>query len=544
MVVRDGREWRQPASVSGFTWNELAASCPLDGTACTGQVVNAETSATALVDGWTWARNAEVRELLDSIIQPGTTNFLDDFSNYGGLAEDPDIALAASGGACWFDPTAVANDYRYVEGWSATTTALEWGSLPQVTDGPPGQSDGVLLYLIAARTQRVVQGKPLGAWMFRPLEPATRTLMLLPLPDVNADGVADLAVIRDEPLRAEIRSGGTGALLRTIPYLDSVAGGPFDPVDAQLLPDSDGDGAVEIALLVRRHVDARGVVEIRNVAGPAAPRQVWFAACRKSVALAAIAEDADGNGVPELAVLSIGHRDGRGIVEVKNAYGPTNPTTLWVGSGLTPTDLHVVPDADANGVPEVAVLARRDSDGRIVVELKNASGATNPKAVWFMAGHSAIDLAVVPDADANGIAEVAVLSSRDADGRLVVEVKNAAGVTNANAVWFAAGQHGLAVRSLREADGNGVPEIAVLSSRVSDGRVLVEVKNAAGATGPRSLWYPVGFSPRDLGIFDELDGNAVAEAGVLLVRNADGRLMMEARNASGAQAPRDYWFSP
>jgi hypothetical protein len=362
----------------------------------------------------------------------------------------------------------------------------------------------------------------------------------LVVPDANTDGVKDIAVVRADPIRAEIRSGAGGPLLGTIEFLDP----GMIPVDAKVLPDSDGDGAAEIAVLAVRRSDGRGVVEMRNVTGAEAMRQVWFAAGHRPVLLAVIEGDADGNGVAELAVLSTRDSDGRGLLEVKNAYGPTNPASIWVGTGLTPKDLEVVDDADQNGIEEVAVLASRNSDGRMVVEIKNASGPTNPNSVWFMAGNSPIDLAVVGDKDGNMAPEVAVLSSRDSDGRLVVEVKNAAGATGPSSVWFMAGQTGLAVKSVGDADANGVPDIAVLSTRASDGRVLVEVKNAAGATVPRTLWYPAGYSARDVAALPDLDGNGVQEAGVLLTRDSDGRLVVQRRNAAGAQAPADYWFSP
>jgi hypothetical protein len=203
-----------------------------------------------------------------------------------------------------------------------------------------------------------------------------------------------------------------------------------------------------------------------------------------------------------------------------------------------------VEDADKNGVPEIAVLSTRNSDGRISVDVKNAAGPTNSKGVWFLTGNTAIDLAVVPDKDGDTVPELAVLSSRDSDGRVVVEVKNAAGATNTTSLWLAAGQTGLAVQPVADADGNAVPDLAVLSRRVSDGRVLVDVKNAAGATNPRSLWYPAGYTARDLAVLPDLDGNGIAEAGVLLIRNSDGRIVVQRRNAAGTQRPVDYWFSP
>jgi hypothetical protein len=31
---------------------------------------------------------------------------------------------------------------------------------------------------------------------------------------------------------------------------------------------------------------------------------------------------------------------------------------------------------------------------------------------------------------------------------------------------------------------------------------------------------------------------------VLLIRNSDGRIVVQRRNAAGTQAPVDYWFLP
>jgi hypothetical protein len=367
----------------------------------------------------------------------------------------------------------------------------------------------------------------------------TASIGVVVLPDLNQNSFGEVALLRGVGV-LEIRDGGTGALVQS----RSVVSAGFWPVAMRSIPDSDGNGVPELAVLATRQSDGRAVVEIVNLTGAPALRQVWLAANHTPLGLAVMSHDADNNGVVEIAVLSRRDSDGRGLVEVKNAYGATNPVSIWVGAGLTPIDLAIAPDADGNGVPEIAVLSKRDSDGRIVVEVKNATGATNPNALWFMAGNTAIDVAVVADKDGNGVAEVAVLSRRDRDGRLVVEAKNASGATNPSAVWFAAGHTGLSLEALGDADGNTVSEVAVLSSRDSDGRLLVEVKNAAGATNPRSLWYPPGFTAHDLVILDDVDGNGVEEAGVLMTRDSDGRIVVESSNAAGSQAPRDYWFSP
>jgi hypothetical protein len=262
------------------------------------------------------------------------------------------------------------------------------------------------------------------------------------------------------------------------------------------------------------------------------------------VDLAVIVDDADGNGVPELAVLSRRNSDGRGVVELKNASGAANTGTVWLSTGLTPIDLEVVPDADGNGVPEVAVLSSRSSDGRAAVEVKNASGTPAGGIVWCSSGNAARDLAVSADSDANSVPELAVLLERRTDRRGLVEVRNASGASNARVLWLAAGNVGMAVQPVGDADGNTVADVAILAIRDSDARALVEVKNTAGAVGTNTLWYPSGFTPVALSILDDVDGNGIKEAMPLLIRNSDGRVLVESRNASGNQAKRDYWFSP
>jgi len=289
------------------------------------------------------------------------------------------------------------------------------------------------------------------------------------LADLNSNGSPDLAVLREGSILAEVRDGQAGALLNQITFLSEA----FTPIAIVALPDADGNGVAELAVLATRNSDGRIVAEIRNLTGAEAPRFVWFAANHTPVTIKVIDDDADNNGVVELAVLSTRDSDGRIAVEVKNAFGPTNPNTVWYMSGNTPVDLEIVPDKDSNGIPEVAVLSFRNSDGRIVTEVKNAAGATNPTAVWFMPGNTAIDLVAVDDKDANGISEVAVLSSCNSDGCIVVEVKNVTGPTSPNTMWYSSGftAHGLA--TIADTDSNGIEEALVLMIRDSDGRILV-----------------------------------------------------------------------
>jgi hypothetical protein len=105
-VLFNDIEWRELTETVGFTWDEVAAGCPQDGTACTGSIVRQTNQTSVNVDGWTWAGVPDLQSLFDDLIQPGTVNFPLSTSYYQ-AANDPDIHTALSGGGCWFDHTAL-----------------------------------------------------------------------------------------------------------------------------------------------------------------------------------------------------------------------------------------------------------------------------------------------------------------------------------------------------------------------------------------------------------------------------------------------------
>jgi hypothetical protein len=353
-------------------------------------------------------------------------------------------------------------------------------------------------------------------------------------------GTGNIAVLRQSSILVEMRDPVGGAPLGTLAFLSD----DYVPLSAAALPDSDGNGVAEVAVLAERVSNGRPVVEVQNISGPAAARKIFFAFGNNPIAMSVITGDADNNGTVEIAVLSTRNSDGRGTVEIKNAFGAVNTQTVYTNEGLTPLDLEVVDDADGNGVPEIAILTMRNSDGRTKVEFANAFGALNRAGVYFMPDATAMDLAIVNDADGNSIPEFAVLSTRNSDGRAAVEIRNATGAPNPVTRWLAPGYTPLAVAAMADADGNAVPEVAALSSRNSDGRIAVDVSNAAGISGLNRIFYTPGYSASSLVILDDLDGNTVPEAAVVMIRDSDGRILVQSRNAAGNPALQNYFLSP
>jgi hypothetical protein len=171
-VVVDGIEWRQLTETLNFTWNEVAAACPQDGTTpCSGVITRASDGTSVDVGGWTWARNSEVRALFEKLIQPEVVNFASDFSSFG-QNDDPDIHRVLSEPG-WFEPTikqpAYDDFYRFLHGWSATTYGSNNAYVPTLTDLTTGQGDSAGLGSTNPRTIRLyLSTYPMGVWLYRP----------------------------------------------------------------------------------------------------------------------------------------------------------------------------------------------------------------------------------------------------------------------------------------------------------------------------------------------------------------------------------------
>jgi len=364
--------------------------------------------------------------------------------------------------------------------------------------------------------------------------------------DTSGNAVAEFAVLRQGAVAslpgyvAEIRDGATGTLQRYLDFFDDT----WTPVAMSGLGDTDSNGRPEVAVLAVRLTDGRAAVQVKNASGDQLPRLVWTSAGYSPVGMATIEVPAYNGGIARAALLSIRDSDGRGVVEVKNLVGATSADVVWLTAGFTPLGIVMAGDADGNGVPEVAVLTRRNSDGRIAVEVKNVSGSTNGNTVWFDGGYTPRAIVAAGDADANSIPDVAVLMTRNSDGRMVAAVKNVRGATDTSTVWYAEAHAPLGLLAVGDVDANSVPELGVLSTRNSDGRILVEVKNAAGATAPSDLWFSSGFTARSAVKAPDVDSNGVAEAAVLVARASDGRMAIELRNLRGAQQVRTIWLTP
>ncbi len=85
----------------------------------------------------------------------------------------------------------------------------------------------------------------------------------------------------------------------------------------------------------------------------------------------------------------------------------------------------MVPDLSGDGSAELAVLGTNPVDGTTKAEVRDAASGTLVRNVWFDKTFHAQDLAVIPDFNGNGAAELGLLAARESDSARRVFIKDA-----------------------------------------------------------------------------------------------------------------------
>ncbi|MGI9271757.1 MAG: hypothetical protein ACR2QT_08285, partial [Woeseiaceae bacterium] len=347
-------------------------------------------------------------------------------------------------------------------------------------------------------------------------------LNVVALPDLNSNGSPELGVALSGGSNGHVRDSSTDALIQTITY------------DADRTPLNTGvadiNGSPAIAVL-ERDATGRAWVEVRDALTGTLVRDVWFSSGFTPRAMAVL-PDMNGNNTSELAVLMTKDSDNdRAWVHIKDSQTLAYVNNVWFEAGYTPLDLEVVPNIDGNAGPELAVLMTRDADNdRAWVHLKDAMSGAYVKNVWFQAGYTPKDLAIIDNLDGNPGSEVAVLMVRDSDSRPWVHIKDALSGAYVRNVWFDSGFTPTRLETVPDLDSNAGDELAILTTKDADGRAWVLMKDALSGSFIRNVWFQAGFDPMDFVVLPEMDANAGSELAVL-GRKTDGQLQVEIKDA-------------
>jgi len=177
------------------------------------------------------------------------------------------------------------------------------------------------------------------------------------------------------------------------------------------------------------------VVQLKEPPPRRVVRHVPFSALYGPMAFQVVS-DINANGFPELAVLATDWVSGKVVVQVKDASTGLLVRNLWFSDMYAPVAFQVVSDINANGFPELAVLATDWASGKVVVQVKDASTGLLVRNVWFNDMYAPVALQVIPDLNANGSSELAVLTMNSSLGKMVVQIKDPLTGLLVRNIWF------------------------------------------------------------------------------------------------------------
>ena len=298
-----------------------------------------------------------------------------------------------------------------------------------------------------------------------------------------------------------------------------------EPMSLAGLPDMNGSGTGEVAALLKDNAAGGNATIVKDGSTQEWIRKVPFPSAYVPLDLAVV-PNLGGGSDAELAELGV---DGSGNVRV-NIKDPG--TMAWVGAvdfpaRFVPQALAVVPDINGNSASELAVLGI-DASNNVRVNIKDAATGAWVGAIDFPSTFTPKGLAVIPDVNGNGVAELAVLGV-DASGNVRANIKDATTGAWVGAVDFPSSfaPQGFA------AVGNGTFGLAVLGVDFS-GNVRVSIKAADTGAWIGAMDFPSTFTPQALAAIPDVNGNGSAELAVLGMENT-GSLRVEIKDtATGA----------
>jgi len=364
-----------------------------------------------------------------------------------------------------------------------------------------------------------------------PANPVAVPLWLVALGDVTGDGAHSVAVILEDAaaqtVTAVVKRAVAGTLVQTIDF-----GTTYAPIDAVMVPDLDGNGAAELALL-RFTANAQVQVEVRDTRTGERRSALAFTADRRPKRLAVV-PDLNGNGAVELAVLGILSSTAAVVAELRDARTGVRLRQVNFDKTYQPLDFAVIADANGNGAAELAVLGIK-SGSQPKVELRDTQSGQLIRNLWLPKNVTPIALAAIPDTNGNGTPEIAVLGRTTSMNVEVTTFDAGTAVQRGIAIYNRAFTP-LQLAPLPDLNDNGVAELAVLS-RDTAGSLKTELRDAVTGTLVRNVWFDT-LTPKDLAVLPDLNSNGRPEIAVLGVPSVGGAQVLIKDARTQAQISR------
>ncbi len=259
-----------------------------------------------------------------------------------------------------------------------------------------------------AETRDALTGNLVGTVTF---EPSAIPMDLTMLPDQDGNGNPELGMLTQGSTTVEVRDAVTCTLFNTLSFAPQL-----DPRQVLALPDLNGNGSAEVGVSLLSTAGKADRVVIKDAATGALVQTLWSGV---GLVQAAVVPDRNGNGAPEVALLWRNPAVGTTQVWVTDAAtGQRLAAVAGINQDVVPLTLAVVADLTGNGIEEYAVLGRTPTTGQVSTTLLDGATGRWVNRIWYSKECTPLDLASIADVNGNGAAELVMLGRCGPEGQL------------------------------------------------------------------------------------------------------------------------------
>ena len=204
-------------------------------------------------------------------------------------------------------------------------------------------------------------------------------------------------------------------------------------------------------------------------------------------------------------------------------------------------DMAVLPDLDASGDPEIAMLNEQAS-GQVRVQIRDSVTGGVTSNLWYGLQYEPVSMTVVPDYNSSGFPEIAVLGSEAGTDAVRVQVRDSASNTFLDNVFLGTQSTARDVVSLTDTSGNGIPEMGILGVLKANDHVRMQVWDAQTAAFQSNVWFGNVYQPHSTITMPDINSNGSNEIVAMGVDPVTQHIRVQVRDSLTMVTHYNIWL--
>ena len=240
---------------------------------------------------------------------------------------------------------------------------------------------------------------------------------------------------------------------------------------------------------------------------------LWYGLQYEPVGMSVV-PDYNASGFPEVAVLGSEYGTDAVRVQIRDADTGGFLDNVFLGTQSIAKGLVSLTDTSGNGVPEFGILGVLKGNNQVRSQIWDADTAAFQTNVWFGNVYQPHSMITMPDINSNGSEEIVAVGVDPNTQNIRVQVRDSSTAGILYNFWLGSVNEAVDIKLINDINSDGVSDLAVLlKTPAGTGRVRVQ----SGSDGAfiRNLFYSVVESPVGLAVMPDYSGNGFDELAVL-----------------------------